>query len=72
MYGALIGNGTEPSRLFIGHLLGGLVMIIGGLVTVFPGVAAERRSLEDIAAPLAGRSRPGGTRAEGSAQPRPY
>ncbi|MGH3926817.1 MAG: MFS transporter, partial [Pseudonocardiaceae bacterium] len=57
VYGALIGDGTEPFKLFLGYLLGALVMIVGGLVAVAFGVAAERRSLEDIAAPLAAISR---------------
>jgi MFS family permease len=72
IYGALIGDGTQPFRLFLGYLLAALIMIAGGLVAVFFGVAAERRSLEDIAAPLAaaGRGRTGTTRAEGAASPR--
>ncbi|MGH3934605.1 MAG: MFS transporter, partial [Pseudonocardiaceae bacterium] len=53
IYGALIGDGTEPFKLFLGYLLAALMMIAGGLVAMVFGVAAERRSLEDIAAPLA-------------------
>ena len=62
IYGALIGDGTQPFRLFLGYLLGALVMIAGGLVAVAFGVAAEGQSLEDVAAPLAavGRGRPDG------------
>jgi MFS family permease len=71
IYGALIGDGTQPFRLFLGYLLGAAVMIAGGLVAAVYGVAAEGRSLEDIAAPLAaaGRGRTGTTRAEGAASP---
>jgi MFS family permease len=71
IYGALIGDGTQPFKLFLGYLLGALVMIAGGLVAVVFGVAAEGRSLEDIAAPLAaaGRGRTGRTRAEGATSP---
>jgi MFS family permease len=71
IYGALIGDGTQPFKLFLGYLLGALVMIAGGLVAVVFGVAAEGRSLEDVAAPLAatGRGRAGSTRAEGAASP---
>jgi MFS family permease len=60
IYGALIGDGSQPFRLFLGYLLGALVMVAGGLVAVVFGVAAEGQSLEDVAAPLAaaGRSRP--------------
>jgi MFS family permease len=68
VYGALIGTGENPFQLFIGYLIGAAVMIIGGLVTIAFGVAAEGKSLEDIAAPLAAQ-RPGSTRAEGSARP---
>jgi MFS family permease len=68
IYGALIGDGSQPFKLFLGYLLGAVVMIAGGLVAVVFGVAAEGRSLEDVAAPLAaaGRGRPGSTRAEGA------
>ncbi len=71
IYGALIGDGSQPFRLFLGYLLGAAVMIVGGLVAVVFGVAAEGRSLEDVAAPLAavGRARTGTTRAEGAASP---
>jgi MFS family permease len=69
IYGALIGDGSRPFNLFIGYLIGAGVMIIGGLVTIAFGVAAEGRSLEDIATPLSAQ-RPGTTRAEGSATPK--
>lgn len=68
IYGSLIGEGEEPFRLFLGYLLGAAVMVVGGLVALFLGVAAEGKSLEDIATPLAARRHPG-TRAEGSARP---
>jgi MFS family permease len=51
-YGHLIGNGSDPYKLFIGYLIGAGVMVAGGLVEIVFGVAAERRSLEDIASPL--------------------
>jgi MFS family permease len=69
IYGTLIGDGSEPVKLFLGYLLGAAVMVVGGIVAAVLGVAAEGKSLEDIAAPLSMR-RPG-TRAEGSARPRP-
>jgi MFS family permease len=69
IYGALIGDGSNHTNLFIGYLIGAGVMIVGGLVTIAFGVAAEGMSLEDIATPLAARNRPGSTRAEGSARP---
>jgi MFS family permease len=51
-YGALIGEGTDPGKLFIGYLIGAAVMVIGGVVEIFLGVDAEGKSLEHIAAPL--------------------
>jgi MFS family permease len=66
IYGILIGDGSDRGPLFFGYLLGAGVMIVGGLVAAFLGVAAENKSLEDVATPLAMR-RPG-TRAEGAAR----
>jgi MFS family permease len=51
-YGHLIGDGTNRNTLFAGYLVGAGAMIIGGVVTIFFGVAAEGKSLEDIAKPL--------------------
>jgi MFS family permease len=65
-YGWLIGDGSESGPLTVGYLIGAGVMIAGGLVAAVLGVAAEGKSLEDVAAPLAMR-RPG-TRAEGAAR----
>lgn len=52
LYAGLIGDGSDPGKLFIGYLIGAGVMIAGGLVAVFLGVDAENRSLEDVATPL--------------------
>jgi MFS family permease len=68
IYGSLIGDGSDSTRLFYGYLLGAGVMVVGGVVAAVLGIAAEGRSLEDLATPLAARRRPG-TRAEGSARP---
>jgi hypothetical protein len=68
VYGALIGDGSNPFNLFLGYLLGAGVMIVGGLVTLAFGVDAEGKSLEDVATPLSARRR-GTTRAEGAAMP---
>jgi MFS family permease len=69
IYGALIGTGDNPTRLFIGYLLGAGVMVFGGAVAAVYGISAEGKSLEDIATPLAASRQPG-TRAEGAARPR--
>ncbi len=52
LYGALIGNATSTTGLFIGYLIGAGIMILGGLTEVFFGVKAEGQSLESIAQPL--------------------
>jgi MFS family permease len=52
IYGWLIGDGSNPTLLFIGYLLGAAVMIAGGLVEWKLGIDAERKSLEDVASPL--------------------
>jgi MFS family permease len=51
-YGLLIGNGTSRTGLTIGYIVGGGIMIIGGIVEIFFGINAERKSLEEIATPL--------------------
>jgi MFS family permease len=51
-YGRLIGDGSNHGALTLGYLIGAGVMGLGGLVEIFLGVAAERRSLEDVATPL--------------------
>jgi len=58
IYGALIGGGEDPNKLFLGYLLGAAVMAIGGFVAAFLGVDAEQKSLEDIALPLSAVPRP--------------
>jgi MFS family permease len=69
IYGALIGQGEDRGPLFYGYLLGAGVMIVGGVVAASLGVAAEGKSLEDVATPLSARRL--GTRAEGAARSAP-
>jgi MFS family permease len=54
IFGALIGDREhpDPGRLFLGYLVGAVVMATGGVVEALIGVKAERTSLEDIAPPL--------------------
>jgi MFS family permease len=52
-YGSLIGTGQDRGALLDGYLVGAGLMIIGGLAALFFGVAAEGKSLEDVAKPLA-------------------
>jgi MFS family permease len=52
LFGVLIGEGEDRGPITIGYIGAGLIMVIGGLVTWFFGVSAERRSLEDITGPL--------------------
>jgi MFS family permease len=57
LFGNLIGEGTDRTPLFVGYLIGAVLMAFGGLVAGVIGVPAERRSLEDVAAPLSMVSR---------------
>jgi MFS family permease len=57
IYGSLIGDGKDPGKLFLGYLLGAAVMVIGGIVAAVLGVAAEGKSLEDVATPLSSSKR---------------
>ena len=52
LYGALIGDGSNPTLLVYGYLLAAVIMIIGGLVETFLGIDAENKPLEDVAQPL--------------------
>jgi len=51
LFGALI-QGGDPDSVFIGYVVGAVVMIVGGLIQATMGVEAARRDLEDIAPPL--------------------
>ena len=57
-YGHLIGNGTDRNSLFVGYLVGAGAMVLGGVAAIFFGVAAEGKSLEDVATPLSVIGRP--------------
>jgi hypothetical protein len=58
LYGHLIGNGARTTNLFIGYLIGAGAMVLGGIVEIVLGIAAEGKSLEDIANPLSMVRRP--------------
>jgi MFS family permease len=51
-YGALIGDGTDRTGLFIGYLVGAAIMVFGGIVEIVVGIDAEGKSLEDVTKPL--------------------
>src|SRR3954451_8845141 len=51
LFGALIQSG-DPGQIFIGYVVGAVVMIVGGLIQATMGVEAAGRDLEDIAPPL--------------------
>jgi MFS family permease len=61
LFGALISGG-DPDQIFIGYLVGAIVMIAGGIIQATMGVEAAQRDLEDIAPPLS---------AQGEEQPEP-
>lgn len=51
LFGVLVETGSRTNILW-GYLLGAGLMIAAAVVELFMGVRAERRALEDIAAPL--------------------
>jgi MFS family permease len=56
IYGALIGDGSSRTGLFIGYLVGGGIMIGGGLIELAIGIKAEGKSLEEVTKPLTSTS----------------
>jgi MFS family permease len=54
LFGWIIGTGSITA-LSIGYLVAAALMIFGAVVEAWIGVAAERRSLEHVAAPLSSR-----------------
>jgi MFS family permease len=55
LYGYIVGTNSRD-MLFWGYVAGAAVIIAGGVVELWIGVNAERKSLEDVARPLACRS----------------
>lgn len=51
LFGALIATQSRTNVNY-GYLIGAALMIAAGLVAVFLAVAAERKTLEDVARPL--------------------
>jgi hypothetical protein len=51
-YGALIGEGSNPTGLFAGYVIGGAIMVLGGIVELVIGIKAEGKSLEAITKPI--------------------
>jgi hypothetical protein len=51
LFSRLIASGDD-SQVALAFAIGAVLMIAGGVVTLFYGVAAERKSLEEIATPL--------------------
>jgi hypothetical protein len=58
IYGALIGNGTNRTGLFIGYLLGAVIMAAGGVIELIFGINAEGQSLESVTKPLSSVDKP--------------
>jgi MFS family permease len=54
LFGWIIGTGSSTA-LSVGYLVAAALMIIGAIVEIWIGVAAERQSLEQVAAPLSSR-----------------
>ncbi len=58
IFGSLIGTG-RPDAIAGGYALGAALMILAALAEVWLGIAAERRSLEQVARPLSTVDAPG-------------
>jgi MFS family permease len=58
-YGWLIGDGSDPTGLYIGYVIGGGIMIFGGIIELIFGIKAEGKSLESITKPLTSTNEPG-------------
>jgi MFS family permease len=54
LFGVLIGTG-DPSKIAGGYAFGATLMLAAAAIELWLGVAAERRSLEEVAAPLSSR-----------------
>jgi MFS family permease len=54
LFGWIIGIGSSTA-LFVGYLVAAALMLFGALTEMLIGVPAERRSLEQIAAPLSSK-----------------
>ncbi|MEU5883903.1 MFS transporter [Spirillospora sp. NPDC047279] len=64
LYGALIGDGADRTRLAIGYLLAAGIMCVGAFVELVLGVDAEGKSLEDVTRPLSSVQKAGKTISE--------
>jgi MFS family permease len=58
LFGKLIETG-KASQVFIGYLIGAVLMILAGIVQALIGVEAARKNLEDIAQPLSAEAAEG-------------
>jgi len=47
----LVGTGA-PAAIAWGYALGAVLMLVAALVTLWLGIAAERKPLEEVARPL--------------------
>ena len=63
VYGSLVNS---HRGLFVAYLIGAGVMVVGGITELILGVAAERRSLEDVATPLSAVKNPYGSMSAGA------
>jgi MFS family permease len=57
-YGWLIGDGTSRTGLFVGYVIGGAIMVLGGIVELAIGIKAEGKSLEAITKPITATDEP--------------
>ena len=58
LFGNLVAT-KQPSKMFLGYMIGAVLMAGAGIVEIFLGVDAEQKSLEEIAAPISSEGEPG-------------
>jgi hypothetical protein len=51
-YGALVGDESSRTDLFIGYLVGAGIMMFGGIIEIIFRINAEGKSLEEVTKPL--------------------
>ncbi|MEL7975051.1 MFS transporter [Isoptericola sp. F-RaC21] len=69
LFGRLIESASashDITGIAVGYYIGAALMVGGGVVAMFLGVGAERRSLEDVATPLSARDAEDGSGPDGA------
>jgi MFS family permease len=55
IFAAEVGS-KKPSQVLVGYLIAAALMLLGGVMEIFLGVAAEQETLEDVSEPLGAKA----------------